>query len=161
MRADNRTEWRSIYRMGLAMHHNRIAPWDGWIAGLALSLLVLAPAHADTKPTRQEVQHLLRRFAFSASPAAVNKVISQGIAAWLNQQMNWQAIDDSKSMLDKPPTAYVNPNSCNYCLPNYNAFEALVYQHDLLTDRQLQAKLELHWLDHFSVNMSQIDPPNM
>jgi uncharacterized protein (DUF1800 family) len=147
--------------MGLAMHHNRIVPWGGWVAGLALSLLVLAPAHADPKPTRQEVQHLLRRFAFSASPAAVNKVISQGIAAWLNQQMNWQAIDDSKSMLDKPPTAYVNPNTCNYCLPNYNAFEALVYQHDLLTDRQLQAKLELHWLDHFSVNMSQIDPPNM
>jgi uncharacterized protein (DUF1800 family) len=141
------------------MRDNRTAPWGGWIAGIILSLLILTPSAQAA--TRQQVQHLLRRFAFSAPPATVTKVMSEGIAAWLAQQMDWQAIDDSKSMLNQPPTGYVNPNSCNYCLANNNAFEALVYQHNLLTGRQLQAKLELHWLEHFSINMSQIDPPSM
>ena len=136
-----------------------------WIGGLAFSILVASsapPARADTSPTpRQQVQHLLRRFAYSASPAQVSQVLAEGAGVWLSQQLNWTSIDDSKSMLNQPPHAYADPNNCNYCLPNYYAFEALVYQHNLLTNRQLQAKLELHWLEHFSINTSNIDPPSM
>jgi uncharacterized protein (DUF1800 family) len=147
------------------MHDNPKARFGGWVAGLVLSLLVLfpaPPASADAAPTpRQLVQHLLRRFAYSASPAQVSQVLAEGVPAWLTQQLNWKSIDDSKSMLNQPPHAYANPNNCDFCLPNYYAFEALVYQHNMLTNRQLQAKLELHWLEHFSVNTSNIDPPSM
>jgi uncharacterized protein (DUF1800 family) len=134
----------------------------GWIAGLALAMSIASPAHADAGPTqRQLVQHLLRRFAFSGSPAMVNQVLQQGTSAWVAQQLNWTTIDDSKSMLNQPPHAYANPNTCNFCLPNQQAFEALVYQHNMLTNRQIQAKMEMHWLEHFSINTSNIDPPNM
>src|SRR6201999_1326620 len=44
---------------------------------------------------------------------------------------------------------------------NYYAFEALVYQHNFLTNRQIQAKMELHWLQHFSINTSDHEPPKM
>jgi uncharacterized protein (DUF1800 family) len=134
----------------------------GGIAAVVLAVLAIFPARADTAPTpRQQVQHLLRRFAFSASPAQVSQVLALGTDAWVTQQLNWKSIDDSKAMLNKPPHAYIDPNTCNYCLPNYSAFEALIYQHNLLTSRQLQAKLELHWLEHFSVNNSAFDPPSM
>ena len=144
------------------MHDNQKVRLANWIAGLVLSVSVVLPAPADTTPTpRQQVQHLLRRFAFSASPAQVSQVLSLGTDAWVTQQLNWSAIDDSKSMLNKPPHAYADPTHCDFCLPNYYAFEALVYQHNMFTNRQIQAKMELHWLEHFSVNTSNIDPPNM
>jgi hypothetical protein len=130
------------------MRNYRTARLGGLIAGAVVSALFTMsapPAHADTASTaRQKVQHMLRRFAYSAAPADVRKVLAEGTDAWLTQQLNWTAIDDSKSMLNQPPTAYFNPNNCDYCLPNYYAFEALIYQHNLLTQRQLQAKLELH-----------------
>src|ERR1700761_8136733 len=145
------------------MQHNRRTRLGGWLAGLVFSLSIFPPAFAaDTAPTpRQQVQHLLRRFAYSGSPAMVSQVLALGTSAWVDQQMNFTAIDDTKSMLNQPPHKYLNPLNCNFCLPNYYAFEALVYQHNMLTNRQIQAKMELHWLEHFSINTSNIDPPNM
>jgi len=149
----------------MGMRHQRECRSGGWIAGLVLSVTALSPAFqalADTEPTqRQLVQHLLRRFAYSGSPAMVNQVVSLGASAWVDQQLKWTTIDDSKSMLNQPPHRYADPLNCNHCLPNYSAFEALVYQHNLLTNRQIQAKMELHWLEHFSINTSNLDPPNM
>jgi len=141
------------------------ARFGGGVAGLVLSILMASPAleaHADTTPTqRQLVQHLLRRFAYSGSPAMVTQVMGLGTSAWVDQQLNWSAIDDSKSMLNQPPHKYADPLNCSFCLPNYYAFEALVYQHNMFTNRQIQAKMELHWLEHFSINTSNLDPPNM
>ncbi len=147
------------------MRDNLRVRFGGGVAGLILSILIVSPAlpaRADTAPTqRQLVQHLLRRFAFSASPATVNQVLALGTSAWVDQQLNWTVIDDSKSMLNKPPHTYADPLNCSFCLPNYYAFEALVYQHNMFTNRQIQAKMELHWLEHFSINTSNLDPPNM
>ena len=44
-------------------------------------------AGAATTP-RQQIQHLLRRFAFSAPPETVTAVLNQGAAAWLAAQDN-------------------------------------------------------------------------
>lgn len=144
------------------MHETRKKRLGGWLAGLALSLSIASPAPAADTPTqRQLVQHLLRRFAYSGSPAMVDQVVALGASAWVDQQLNWTAIDDSKSMLNQPPHKYVDPLNCDFCLPNYYAFEALVYQHNMFTNRQIQAKMELHWLEHFSINTSNLDPPNM
>ena len=122
-------------------------------AGLA-ALFLCAAAHAQTTP-RQQVQHLLRRFAFSAPPATVTAVLNQGMPAWLAAQDNWQAIDDSGSELETIPTQLNDQGGYT----DYNVFERIVMQHMVLTQRQLQAKLELHWLDHFAVGLEKVGDP--
>jgi uncharacterized protein (DUF1800 family) len=103
-------------------------------------------ARAKVTPTsRQIVQHLLRRFAFSATPAQVNMIMQQGVDNWINNQLfNWSSISDANTELDAMPLATGDDDPF---LPN-----RLQYQHIELTNRQIQAKLELHWLELFSVN---------
>ncbi len=114
------------------------------------------PAWADSQPTaRQLVQHLLRRFSYSDSPETVTSVLNQGADAWLAQQMNWQAIDDSQSELEQLPTTLNSDGGYT----DYQVFERYLMQHNILTSRQLQAKLELHWLDHFSVSLNKVGDP--
>jgi len=115
---------------------------------------VEAATQPTTALTRAQVQHLLRRFSFSASPQTVTSVLSGGVAAWLTTQDNWQNIDDSGTELETLPTALVNGG-----YPDWNIFERAVYQHMILTQRQLQAKMELHWLDHFSVGLETVNDP--
>jgi uncharacterized protein (DUF1800 family) len=115
---------------------------------------VASPAQTQSLTTRQQVQHVLRRFSFSAAPEAVTSVATQGIPAWLASQQNWQALDDSHSELETLPTQLVNGG-----YPDSNIFERAVVQHMILTPRQLQAKMELHWLDHFSVGMATVGDP--
>ncbi|MEJ0049014.1 MAG: DUF1800 family protein, partial [Rhodospirillales bacterium] len=103
---------------------------------------------------RAQVQYFLRRFAFSAPPETVTSLLGTGIPAWLTIQDNWQALDDSGSILETLPTQLVNGG-----LPDSNIFERAVLQHMILTPRQLQAKLELHWLDHFSVGLENVGDP--
>ena len=92
--------------------------------------------------------------SFSASPATVTAVLGTGAAAWMASQANWQALDDSNTELETLPTALVNGG-----YPDSNIFERAVYQHMLLTPRQLQAKMELHWLDHFAVGLQTVGDP--
>ncbi len=92
--------------------------------------------------------------SFAASPQAVTSVQATGIAPWLAAQTNWQSLDDSNTELEALPTALVGGS-----YPDYNIFERAVYQHMLLTPRQLQAKMELHWLDHFAVGLQNVSDP--
>jgi uncharacterized protein (DUF1800 family) len=126
--------------------------------GVALAALMgaaIGPRAQAQGPTRQEVQHLLRRMSFSAPPSEVTAVQSSGIAAWLAQQDNWQALDDSQSELETIPTALNSEGG----YVDYNVFERIVMQHMVLTPRQLQAKMELHWLDHFAVGLGKVGDP--
>ncbi len=128
----------------------------GAACGLAACTLAAAPAAAQTTLTpRQLVQHTLRRFTFSDSPENVTAVVNEGLSAWLAQQLDWQAIDDSNSTLEQLPTSL---NSSGGYVDS-NVFERILYQHNLLTQRQLQAKLEQHWLDHFSVSLGGVPDP--
>ena len=115
---------------------------------------VASPAQTASLTPRQEAQHVLRRFSFSAAPEAVTAVTNQGIPAWLASQQNWQALDDSGSELETLPTALVNGG-----YPDGAIFERAVVQHMILTPRQLQAKMELHWLDHFSIGQATVGDP--
>jgi uncharacterized protein (DUF1800 family) len=129
---------------------------------LAATVLSPWPATAQNAPVhpaqglapRTLVQYFLRRFAFSAPPATVDAVIGTGIQGWLAQQDNWQNLDDSNSELETLPTALVNGG-----YTDSNIFERAVYQHMILTPRQLQAKMELHWLDHFAVGLETVGDP--
>ena len=127
-------------------------------AGAAL-LLCATFMHAACATTaaqdRMQVQNLLRRFAFSASPEETTSVVAEGAAAWLAQQENWTAIDDSGATLEQPPTQLNADGS----YPDYYVYERIMMQHLLLTPRQLQAKLELHWLNHFSVSLGSVFDP--
>ena len=129
--------------------------------GAALALmagLAALPAAATAgTPTRQDIQHLLRRFAFSAPPETVTSVQQGGVAAWLASQDDWQALDDSKSELETIPTQL----NAQGGYTDYNVFERIVMQHMVLTPRQLQAKLELEWLDHFAVGLAKVGDPAM
>ena len=120
-----------------------------------LSASALTSTASVAQPTpRQQAQHLLRRFAFSVSPETVTAVQASGTAAWLAQQEQPSLIDDSGTELETLPTQLVNGG-----LPDYNIFERAVVQHMILTRRQLQAKLELHWLDHFAVGLGKVGDP--
>jgi uncharacterized protein (DUF1800 family) len=118
------------------------------------ALAALLPAHAAS-PTRAEVQHLLRRFAFSAPPETITAVMQSGIAPWLAAQENPNSLDDTGTQLEPLPTT-LNPNGS---FIDYNVFERVVMQHLVLTPRQLQAKMELHWLDHFAVGQGKVGDP--
>jgi uncharacterized protein (DUF1800 family) len=132
---------------------------SGMLAGAAFlaALSLQTPAAAKpptTAPTRAQIQHLLRRMAFSATPQTVTSVLATGIDPWMMQQEAWQNLDDSGSELETLPTALVNGG-----YPDYYIFERAVYQHMILTPRQLQAKMELHWLDHFAVGLQTVGDP--
>jgi len=125
--------------------------------GVAVGVLAafwLTPMQAQTLTPRAQTQHLLRRFSFSASPQMVTTVTTLGTAGWLTQQDNFASLDDSGSERETLPTALVNGQ-----LPDFNVFERVVMQHMAFTPRQLQAKLELHWLDHFAVSLAKIGDP--
>ncbi len=125
--------------------------------GALLSTTMVVPAFPAPPPVlsaRQQVQHLLRRLSFSASPQEVTAVQNGGIAAWLALQEQPDKINDDGSELETLPTQLVNGG-----YPDYNIFERAVVQHMILTPRQLQAKLELHWLDHFSVGLESVGDP--
>lgn len=134
-------------------------------AAAALALLGAVAAQAagvgadqGAAPTaRAEIQYLLRRFAFAAAPETVDKVLAEkgGATAWLDQQLAWSELDDTGSTLETLPTR-LNADG-GYDDPDM--FERVVVQHMLRTPRQLQAKLELHWLDHFSVSANKVSDP--
>ena len=112
-------------------------------------------ADAQDIGARAKIQHALRRLAFSASPETVSAVQAGGLDAWLAAQDDWQALDDSGSQLETLTTQL----NAQGGFPDLFIFERAVVQHMVLTPRQLQAKLELHWLDHFAVGTGKIGDP--
>ncbi len=132
----------------------RFVTWGAACLAMGATCLIPLSARAQS-PTRAQIQHLLRRLAFSAPPETVTGVYNSGIAAWLAAQDNWQALDDSNSELETIPTQLNGQGG----YIDYNVFERIVMQHMVLTPRQLQAKLELHWLDHFAVGLQKVGDP--
>jgi uncharacterized protein (DUF1800 family) len=141
------------------------ALWRRTLIGIFLATAAVIPRHtafagtaavgaATSLSPRAGVQYFLRRFAFSAPPSTVTSVVGTGMAAWLAAQDDWASLDDSDSELETLPTALVNG-----AYPDSNVFERAVVQHMILTPRQLQAKMELHWLDHFAVGLETVGDP--
>ncbi|MDP9017815.1 MAG: DUF1800 domain-containing protein, partial [Candidatus Eremiobacteraeota bacterium] len=121
---------------------------------LLLLFCILSFAFA-AEPSTANVHHLLRRFAFSASPEESQAVRLQGTQAWLEAQLHPRAIDDAQMQaLLEPKPAFTNAKG--------DIADAAVYARRLLireiySKRQVQEKLVLHWLDHFSVGVSKVD----
>jgi uncharacterized protein (DUF1800 family) len=122
------------------------------LAAMPVMLGIMSSAYGQmTLTTRQQVQHVLRRFSFSAAPEQVTSVVNSGISAWLTAQLAAPA-DDPSSYLETLPTGPYTDTQI---------FERTLIQHWVLTQWQLQAKVELHWLDHFSVSLNGVGNPAM
>ncbi len=118
-------------------------------------LLAAAPAQAATALTRAQVQHLLRRFAFSASPQTVTTVLASGIDTWVTSQIAMQDPATCSGEIESAPTSLNSSGGYD----DGNVFERLVMQHLVFTPCQLQAKMELQWLDHFAVGLQTVGDP--
>jgi uncharacterized protein (DUF1800 family) len=127
------------------------------LAAMLLGTLMAGSAAAQTQPPspRARVQHALRRLAFSAPPDMVSAVMAQGLDSWLAAQENPNALNDTGSQLETLPTSLNAQGGFN----DLFIFERAIVQHMVLTPRQLQAKLELHWLDHFAVGTGKVGDP--
>jgi hypothetical protein len=113
-------------------------------------------AAAGTLTPKQHAEHLARRFAFSMQPAAIAAIAQPGgDIAWLDQQLNPGSIDDTGSTLEQPPAQL----DADGGFPDWDVYERVMLQHWVRTHRQVQAKLELHWLDHFSVSLDKVGDP--
>lgn len=130
------------------------------VAQLARSIVALAcmfsllPAPAVAMNERTYVHHLLRRFAFSASPERVDAVVAQGTDNWLEEQLHPDRIDDSalEQYLEPRPT-HTNAKGD---LEDESIYQRRLVERQIHSERQLQEKLVLHWMEHFSVGVSKV-----
>lgn len=103
---------------------------------------------------RTYVHHLLRRFAFSASPARVDAVVAQGAQSWLEEQLHPNRIDDTSLVQYlEPRPARTNAKGE---LDDESIYQRRLVERQIHSERQLQEKLVLHWMEHFSVGVSKV-----
>lgn len=119
-----------------------------------LSVFSLLPAPALAMNDRTYVHHLLRRFAFSASPARIDAVEAQGGDGWLEDQLHPNRIDDSalEPYLEQRPTR----TNAKGELEDESIYQRRLVERQIHSERQLQEKLVLHWMEHFSVAVSKV-----
>jgi uncharacterized protein (DUF1800 family) len=136
---------------------------SSWI-GAALGALLMAVSTAPARASQHDVvmlDHVLRRFAFSAPPETANALLAESGGAWLAAANRWVdsqlslTVDTNSVPLQAPPAAPVTWSNSD---PNY---EAGYVEHSIGTNQQLRAKLQLHWIDMFSVTGSSTSPPAM
>ena len=126
------------------------------LAAMLLGMLAAAPgAQAQPDTARARIQHALRRLAFSAPPETVSQVQQEGLDSWIASQDDPASLDDSGSELESLP---IQLNAQGGFIDPF-VWERMIVQHMILTPRQLQAKLELHWLDHFAVGTGKVGDP--
>ncbi|GAC1355595.1 MAG: hypothetical protein NVSMB31_16060 [Vulcanimicrobiaceae bacterium] len=124
-----------------------------FITILLLIFSVLSFAFAAEPSTN--LHHLMRRFAFSASPQEMQAASSLGANAWLEGQLHPRSIDDSamQALLEGKPS-FTNGKGD---LDDPAVYARRLLERELYSKRQVQEKLVLHWIEHFSVGVSKID----
>jgi len=106
---------------------------------------------------RMKAQHLLRRFGFSASPEMITQVVNQGVDNWFVQQLTPSSIDDSVALSKMEPLPTQSNSTGGY--DDWNVWERRLIQREIYTKRQVQEKMVLHWLDHFSISDDTVGDP--
>lgn len=134
------------------------AATDATSSGPVHRLATLRQVSGATPTTRASVQHLLRRFAFSGSPADVNAVLAMGQSAWLAAQLAPATVDDSQITQYVQPLAGYTGNSATDIFVVPNILRRIV-QREVASKRQVLEKLTLHWIEHFSVGYDKVLSP--
>jgi uncharacterized protein (DUF1800 family) len=106
---------------------------------------------------RVKAQHLLRRLGFSAPPALVTQIVHQGVDNWFAQQLTPSSIDDSAALAKIEPLPTRSNSTGGY--DDWDLWERRLIQREHYTKRQVQEKMVLHWLDHFSVSNDAVGDP--
>jgi uncharacterized protein (DUF1800 family) len=106
---------------------------------------------------RMKAQHLLRRFGFSASPELITQIVKQGVDNWFVQQLTPSSIDDSVALSKIEPLPTRSNSTGGY--DDWNVFERRLIEREIYTKRQVQEKMVLHWLDHFSISIGGVGDP--
>jgi uncharacterized protein (DUF1800 family) len=104
------------------------------------------------------VWHLLRRATFGPTPALVAEVRAIGAAAWLNQQLNPAAIDDSAcdAYLTRYPSLPMTTMQLRAGYPKYSGGPMMelgraTLARALFSKRQLFEVMVEFWSNHFNV----------
>ncbi|MDQ1648918.1 MAG: hypothetical protein QOG60_975, partial [Frankiaceae bacterium] len=104
------------------------------------------------------VWHLLRRATFGPTPALVAEVRAIGAAAWLNQQLNPAAIDDSAcdAYLTRYPSLPMTTMQIRAGYPKYSGGPMMelgraTLARALFSKRQLFEVMVEFWSNHFNV----------
>ncbi|NCY15750.1 MAG: DUF1800 domain-containing protein [Actinobacteria bacterium] len=113
--------------------------------------------HATIPTGNAAALHVARRLSFGATPALVNEITTKGIQTWIDEQLNWQAIDDSAmdAILDSFPGVGMTPQEVKFSpirgtvVPNIGA---ATMARAVWSRRQLLELMVDHWTNHFNVN---------
>lgn len=107
--------------------------------------------------------HLMRRAAFSASPARIREVVTQGFSATLSRLLHPQLVDDSEmegALAAKNYQLYRVNNQGRKYADAFNMRRWWLYRM-ANSERQLLEKMTYFWHDHFAtsvVDINGVDP---
>jgi uncharacterized protein (DUF1800 family) len=107
-----------------------------------------ALAAAVAAPDRVQVGHLLRRITFGPTRAEVTTATKIGFAKFVDQQLNYGALDDSAAINRLPP-----PPKSKY---DDWAWIRRWYTRMVYTRRQLLERMTLIWHEHFATSNEKV-----
>ena len=124
---------------------------------LSLVLVVSTTTAADTIPSdRNAVIHALNRLTFGPAPGDVDRVQRQGLATWIDQQLNPSRISDA-GLNGKLAVTPARPPSNDPKEMRRAAREDVLnlagerLTREIYSDRQLEEVLVDFWFNHFNV----------
>ncbi len=118
-------------------------------------------ADRDPKSVREVERTLLRRATMGPNAADYARIESIGYSAWLNEQLNFESLDDTEledALNEALPTLSMSPQLLysnyddNPFIPILELWVATVYR-ALYSPRQLFERLTIFWSDHFSIDV--------
>ncbi len=121
-----------------------------------------AAADSAAMPPPDPAVHLLSRAAFGPSAADLARVRAIGTAAWIDEQLAYEAIDDEgveAPLRDGLPTLALPPGELSQLVPRTFHFpdvlNAATFYRQTFSPRQLYEVMVDFWSDHFSIYQYQ------
>lgn len=95
-------------------------------------------------------EHVLNRLAFGPSPTSMNRILEVGVNAWIEEQLNPTALDNS----------HMDPYmQGRYFIPDGNKtdFQAYVLFRQIYSTAQFQEVMTQFWDNHFNTQLDKVD----
>jgi uncharacterized protein (DUF1800 family) len=133
---------------------------------LFVVLVAAAASHASAGQNRARtaeipndpaaVEHALNRLAYGPRPGEVDRVRQIGLGAWIEQQLNPSAIDDSAlaarlPQIPSPPETATQQELQRFGRQQIQTLAAQKVQRAIYSERQLEEVMVDFWFNHFNV----------